>query len=202
MRWNPQRWYSGMDVVVLGGGPSLRNFHWKRLVGLPVVGCNDAYRLGTSVVNVCVFGDLPWWNVHRESLLQFSNPIVTNQPALHTQSDLPILTMKREGYGLHTNALGWNMSTGATGINLTLVLGARRVLLLGFDCKKGTKGQTNWHLDNINKPNESSYKRFINGFHRVAEALPKVFPKREIINLGPDSVLDVFPKGDLDEWIR
>ena len=184
---------------MIGGGPSLRAFDWSRLHGRNTVGCNDAYKLGESVCGVCVFGDLRWFNHHRRSLERFKNPILTNQPSLHKGRAYPwVWTMRRENRGLHKTSLGWGGNTGCLAINAALVLGAKRVFLLGFDMKR-KDNKTNWHDDNIGRPNDPSYDRFMKGFSSVASSLPVAFPGCEVINLGPDSRLECFPKRNLDE---
>lgn len=202
MRWVPKKWYAAQDVIVLGGGPSLKGFDWKRLVPHIVIGCNDAYQLGTAVTNVCVFGDMPWYLRHREQLARWPNPVVTNQPSLHVSKIEWLLTLRRDKTGLSKTGLSWNQSTGATAINLALLLGAQRVLLLGFDCKTDVEGNTNYHANNIGNPNSASYARFKKGFRTIAESLPGTYPDREIINLGPDSAVDAFPQADINNFIE
>jgi len=198
VRWTPTRWYAGLDVVVIGGGPSLEGFDWRRLVGVPTIGCNDAYQLGEDVCSVCIFGDIGWFNHHVRELIKFRNPVFTNQPTLVANSPPWVLTLPREQSGLHKNALGWGGNTGCAAVNLALILGAKRVVLLGFDMKlKGFKA--NWHPNHLNKPNPDAYQRFKRGFEAIKKDLPKVFPGSEIVNAGPDSDLNLFPEVDLEE---
>jgi hypothetical protein len=202
VQWNPEEWWAGSDAFIIGGGDSLRSFDWARLFGRKTIGCNDAYRLGPDVCSACIFGDLRWFQIHRKSLEAYANqsPVFTNQPSLHTGQGVPWLrTLRRESGGLHTRALGWGGNTGCAAINLALLLGARRVFLLGFDLKIGKGGKTNWHDANISKPTEASYVRFHKGFVDMANDLPRVFPGREVYNCGPDSNLRAFPMMDLEE---
>ena len=197
MRWHPRQWWSGQDVVIIGGGPSLRGFDWSALRTCLTVGCNDAFKLGPSVCTVCVFGDMKWYITHYKELEMFPNPIFTNQPSLHVGSPDWILTVPRKIWGLHRDALGWGGNTGCSAINLALILGAMRGFLLGFDMK--TKDdKTNWHDCNIGNPNDEAYKRFMEGFEKLSRDLPVVFPGRSVVNLGPDSALDMFPTESME----
>jgi len=202
MRWEPKQWWPGEDIIIIGGGPSLEGFDWERLIPYRTIGCNDAYQLGPEVCDVCVFGDQKWFNAHKADLINFPNPVFTNQPFLHTSSPDWLRTMSRRPSGLYRQELGWGGNTGCIAINLALILGAKRVLLLGFDLKRGLKGQSNWHPHNVGVPNEASWKRFKIGFQQIACDLPKVFPGCSIFNLGPDSGLDVFPKMELDDVLE
>ncbi len=202
MQWQPEKWWEGADAWIIGGGPSLRFFDWKLLLGRKTVGCNDAFRLGPAVCSVCIFGDLRWFNIHRKALEKFPNPVFTNQPSLHIGRGVPwLLTLRREATGLHHDALGWGGCTGCSAINLALLLGAKRVFLLGFDLAV-RDGKTNWHDQNISRPTEASYVRFQKGFAAIAQRLPKVFPGTAIYNCGEESRLDVFPKMSLLEALN
>ena len=145
---------------------------------------------------------MKWWNAHKSQLKEFPNPIFTNQPSLHASGPDWILTMRREPQGSHRDALGWGGNTGCLAVNVALLLGALRVFLLGVDCHAPSKDETNWHENNGGKPTAASYERFKKGFGKIATDLPKVFPGRSIINLGPDSRLESFSRMDLDEVLK
>lgn len=202
MRWEPKQWWAGQDAYIIGGGPSLSDFDWDRLRGSLTIGCNDAFRLGPSVCSVCTFGDLKWFTQHKADLEKFPNPVVTVQPWLYDNGPDWLLVAKRQKHGLHHDgSLGWGGNTGGLALNLALALGALRVFLLGFDMKLSDKGSPNWHDHNLGQPTEASYVRFMFGYNRMVEDLPNVFPGREVINLGMDSALEVFPKANMDDYL-
>lgn len=201
MKWIPSEWWKGKDAFVIGGGPSLRDFNWDLLRPVLTVGCNDAYLLGPSICTVCVFGDLKWYRTHMRALEKFENTVFTNQPSLHEGSPQWLMTLPRHRLGLHRSALSWGGNTGCSAINLALILGASRVFLLGFDLRV-KESKTNWHDQNISKPNATSYVRFREGFKAIADDLPKVYPGRQVINLTPDSALEVFPKGNIEDYLE
>lgn len=189
-KWNPSREWDGQDAFVIGGGPSLRGFHWPLLEGKNVVGCNTAFTLGPDVCPTVVFGDLIFWERHKRQLMEFKGRVVTNCRQLYNTT-ANILTMKRERHGLHHNALGWNMNTGASAINLCLILGAKRVFLLGFDFKPDEGGCPNWHKNQIQDLKAGVYGRMLENFEYVKRDLHKF--GAEIINLNPSSELKIFP---------
>ena len=199
MQWKPQQWYAGQDVYIIGGGPSLKDFDWQRLHNKITIGCNDAYRLGPSVCNICAFADHKWHGKNQEGLKEFLNPVITNHKSFEPHSQ--VLWLERVDHGLSRDKLGHGGNTGCIALNLALILGARRVLLLGFDMKLINRNQPNWHDFNIGKPNKKSYERFAKGFKKVADDLPMVFSGREVINLGPDSALDVFPEKYIYDYV-
>lgn len=75
---HPDGWYAippvwlGETVWIIGGGTSLRGFDWEGIRGRRIIGCNDAYLLG-SWVGVCCFGDRGWYRIHRDRLRSYAN---------------------------------------------------------------------------------------------------------------------------------
>jgi len=201
MKWKPVKWWRNQDVFIIGGGSSLRGFPWQRLHHRLTIGCNDAYKLGLDVCKICVFGDLRWYKAHKAFLENWGNPVFTNQPALINNSPPWLYVMGRKENGLAYDALGWGGNTGCVALNLALILGARRVFLLGFDLAVGENNKTNWHDDNLAKPlpDNEVFDRFIRGFAQMKEDLPKMFPEAQVINLNLDSRLNVFEKMDWRE---
>lgn len=204
-KWEPEPIWEGEDAYVIGGGPSLREFDWSLLHGKNTVGCNSAFSLGAEVCKIVVFGDAMWWEkIGREGTEKFGGLVVGCSPRLHKDACPWLLKMDRHArQGLGTEGLGWNGNTGSLAINLALILGARRVFLLGFDMKLDMKldkkRRANWHELRYEDPKAEVYHRFCLAFVRVGKSLPKVFPGREVINLTEDSNLDVFPKASLVE---
>lgn len=191
-KWTPKKVWNGQDVFIIGGGRSLEYFDWTLLKGRRTVGCNDAFQKGVDICKVCVFGDMKWFRIWRDRLLSYRGTIFTNLPKLY-KSDLPWLwTTPRITSGLSISSITWNFSTGSAAISLALLLGARRVYLLGFDMKL-LDGKNNWHKNRLDKPNPEVFEKFIRGMKAVNADLHK-FPGSEIFNITNDSDLNVFPK--------
>lgn len=202
--WVPEPIWKDREVFIIGGGNSLRvdGFDWNILRPECVVGCNDAYEHGEEICKVCVFGDLGWFNHHKDKLQKFKGPVITNVDRLFGDKRYPWLsTMRRKSQGLHSDALGWNANTGAMAINVALLLGARKVYLLGYDMKR-IQGKANWHDHNV-RPTATKpavYEGFARSFRYVVRDWKAKFPDREIVNVTRDSGLgpQVFPWVDPD----
>jgi hypothetical protein len=200
--WQPEPIWEGLDVFIIGGGTSLRDFDWPLLIDEKTIGCNQAFRLGHRICDICMFGDHKFLFERRgvprminfEPMSKFQGWVVTNDPKC-IQENVPWLKcMKRHPVGLYTDALGWNSNTGAAAINLALILGANTVYLLGFDMFLDTDGKPNWHTQPlIDKPKESLYQRMISNMGKIQTALPRVFPGRTIVNVSDRSKLNMFP---------
>jgi len=171
--WTPSREWAGQDAILIGGGPSLTEFDFNLLKGLNTIGCNDAYRLGSEIVNTCVFGDPNWWQKNKWELEKFKGRLVTNaQTLLHLK--IPnLLKMKRIRDGIHGgDTLGWNYSTGALAINLAISLGAVRIWLLGYDISNKDM-KSHWHNHNPKATQDYAFDRFTKGFKMVKTCLPR-----------------------------
>jgi len=195
-RWTPEAKWQGQDAFIIGGGHSLESFDFNLLKpeGILTIGCNDAYLRGSDICNICFFADNKWWKEHKVQLEQFKGAVFTNCPQLQKNTTSWLWIMGRHDRGLSLTALGWNHNTGAGAVNLALLLGAKRIFLLGFDMHLSRNGRSNWHNNNLDKPNKKIYLRFLKGFERLKKDLPEKFPGREIINITDDSSLNIFPK--------
>lgn len=175
----------------------MSTFDWDLIRGKNTIGCNGAYSLGHSIVKVVLFADLEWWErLGYEGTQNYGGLVVSVEPKLD-KSDCPwLLKMRRGGQrqGLQHDALVWAGNTGAAAINLALILGARRVFLLGFDMKLSEKGKANWHELRYQKANPEVYNRFLREFYQVSNTLEEVFPGCEVVNVTDDSRLNLFPK--------
>jgi hypothetical protein len=91
--------------------------------------------------------------------------------------------------------ISWNRSSGAAAISLAHRLGARRIVLLGFDMRM-VGGEKNWHNDHIEKKH--------NPFHRHMRSFPAIARDAaalglEIINATPGSAIKQFPIVPLED---
>jgi len=206
--WTPSRIWNGGDCYIIGGGASLRSFDWELIRGKHTVGCNGAFSLGHEICQFCVFADIKWWEeVGEEGLAEYGGLAVACSPRFHSNTNPWLQKVKRSHRKkLATDCFGWFGNTGALAINLALILGAQRLLLLGFDMKLDEKAEAkkraNWHDLRYEAENPQVYSKFAKQFDPLAVSLPKVFPGREIINVTNDSNLETFPKVSLAEHFR
>lgn len=201
--WKPKANWKDQEVFIIGGGYSLKknNFDWNLLKSERTIGCNTAFKLGSDICDICIFGDKRWYNHYHTDLAKFGGTVISNAPFLARSSPPWVWFIPRERRGLFSEKLGWNGNTGASAINLALILGASTVYLLGFDMKL-IDGKSNWHEEVIRKDavKPSSYERFNQEFGFVKSGWKKNFPDRKIFNVTNDSALDVFPKLNHDEF--
>ena len=200
-QWITKPIWEGEDAFIIGGGPSLQTFDWNVLRVEKTIGCNTAYIHGSDICKICLFGDKSFFQYHEDGLKDFTGVVVTNLSKFKKANEPWVWFIPRVGKGLGTAALGWNGNTGASAINLALILGAKRIFLLGFDMKR-TVSRSNWHDIIINEKTVRNcvYEKFNRDFQAVVRDWHEKFPDREIINVTDDSDLDGFPKVETHEF--
>lgn len=193
--------WSGEDVFIIGGGPSLRRFRFAQLNGKNTIGCNHAFLLGAEACNIAAFGDFNFFKQYLAPLAAYKGWVVTNCRigGQKNYSWLRYIPRLENGLSPTLARLGWNQNTGALAVNLALALGAARVFLLGFDMsavppEDGEGKRTHWHDTPMQDQRDEHYEKFRRGFDRVARDLPVHFPGREVLNVTDgSSKLTAFP---------
>lgn len=200
--WTPQPEWRGQEAVIIGGGSSLADFDFNCLRECNVIGCNDAFRLGADLVDICLFGDASWWQKNKFDLQQFSGRKVTCAPSLRDLNAEDLLQMNRLRDGIqHGCILGWNYSTGAAAVNLAFSLGATTIYLLGFDMGRNEKGKTHWHSHTLHAIHDTSFARHVRGFYTLAQSL-KRFPDVKVWNVTDgSSKLPVFDRLTFSQFL-
>ena len=199
--WTVTREWEGDPCYIIGGGPSLHGFDFNLLAGRNVLGCNDAFRLGPSIVSYAVFGDSAFYCRNTRDLVASQVPLVTCSPNLVAMRTPPHLRkLHRELSGLHNgHSVGFNNSTGAMAINLAINLGAASIYLLGFDVSN-VREKSHWHTHNPRHTREFTFKRFQDGFAKVQASLPEGI---NVINVTDGSSrLESFPRITFEQFYQ
>lgn len=231
--WSIPKIWDDETVFIIGGGPSLLNMDLEGLKDRRVIGVNNSYgdRLSYSGVagdsqymprdwvDICWFGDKRWFFWHKKCLKYFGGLIATCGEKLKDPMVLSITRGKSMGIDPDPRRVSWNKSSGGSAINFAYHLGAKRIVLVGFDMRpldiseiinnkevsylqsyfrKG--GQIkNYHPDHPS-PNKDPYERFLKAFHFIRKDARKLGV--EIINATPGSALSLFPIVPLEELIN
>jgi hypothetical protein len=127
--------------------------------------------------------DPDWWKkIGPEAVKTFTGLRVARVQTRHAQERVQIHAAGNSGAGALLLAGTW---------------GAKRVLLLGYDCQY-TGGKRHWHGDHpVGMGNAGSIAKWPEQFRAVARRLPGV----EIINCSRVTALDMFPRVPLEECL-
>lgn len=209
MFWEPQRMWKGATVAIIGGGPSLTkaDVEFARCWGCRTIGVNDAYLFGVSI-DICFWGDRRWYfgspetghTGHRERVQAW--PGIRATCCMDCQDESGVHTLIRDmSPGLHAPPrIKWYANSGWTAVGLAALLGADRIVLLGFD-GRSVDGQFNWHPDNVSKVDDTVFNYHRSSGRELANDIQNWPSSRRTIvwNCTPDSAYDAFPCAALRE---
>jgi len=201
----PKLW-SDETCVILGGGSSLTPEDVNRCRGkAKVIAIKEAYLLAPWA-EVLYAGDAKWWRGYQGAPdftgLKYT---IEQDPEQEPMGDWPGLQVLRntgaEGLELKPTGLRTGYNSGFQALNLAVHLGVARVILLGFDCWTGPKGQQNWFADfpHLIKSyhDASPYPLFLQAFKSIVEPLKQA--RVEVVNASRFTLLAVFPYLSLEE---
>ena len=231
MSWKiPQLW-SGGDVWIIGGGPSInkqfdvppqlveeiRNGskplselspYMAAIHGRHVIGVNVAFMIGRWI-DIVFFGDNGFYLRFKRQLAEFKGLKITcnSQPG----RDGFIKCMARDtshprGISLRPGYVSWNSNSGAAAISIAAQTGAKRIMLLGFDMQLSDEHTQHFH--DVYKRGKIVEDRRLRKlpFRRHMRGFDQIAKDArqygiEIINVNPESAIEQFRKVSLKEFL-
>ena len=184
------------NVYIIGGGPSLKGFNWSSLAGKKTIAINRAVQFWPKA-DAMYWTDSRVYQWYKSDIDAFQGLKYTLKRGINYSGKVNVLK-KGVKFGLEAarNSLAHGNNSGYAAINLAVHLGAKRIILLGYDM--GNNGAVSHFHDGypVNQTSEHVYNnQFIPGFNILRELL---FAKGiECYNASLNSKLDVFPKIDL-----
>lgn len=199
--WEPDRVLFGATVLLVGGGPSHARLDLDQVRGWPLIAVNSACRKVQPIAT------------HRDMLVFADNSWNENRPELARAWPGPVISVNRNAKArlgdavryLDINALtarlgvlpDWaQASSGHIAAALAAVMGARRLVLVGFECR-AIAGRTHGHGDYSQHDVSVFGDRFVPGWVGLAPALARL--GLQVVNATPDSAIPCFPFIPLDE---
>lgn len=175
-------------VVIIASGPSLtkEDCDLVRRSGCPTIAVNSSWKIA-PFADVLYAGDACWWDEYgAEVTIPAERWTCSRQAAAKHKIKL------HSAYGPY--------NSGSRAIQFALERGARRVVLLGFDCS--VEDGTHWHGDHERTKNPTAEKAA--SWHRqfAAVALQARVRQAEVINCSRKTVLKAFPTGDLAKALK
>jgi hypothetical protein len=191
---------------VVGSGPSMTAELGERCRGHHVIAVNDAWKL-VPFADVLYACDAQWWDCKDhagfagEKWTSISNDDNPENADCATRHGLKLIRGKYDddaGFSFTPGLIHFGHISGFQAVNLALLRGAKRIILLGFDMRMvGGKahffGAHPWGLKDID---ESVFSMGIHAFDIAAKRLPKDVT---IINATPGSALQCFPIMSFDD---
>lgn len=193
----PRLW-PGATVVCIGGGPSLtvEDVEFVRNKAR-VIAINDAYKLAPWA-EVLYAADARWidWHDGVPSFEGLKYSIEGGQVAATTRQGWRVLRNTAPvGLELDPSGLGAGFDSGYQALNLAVHLGARRILLLGYDMGLAVDGRSHWFGEHPAPTDPSLYSYMREAFASLVEPLAAL--GIEVINCSRRTALAVFPRASL-----
>jgi hypothetical protein len=232
--WLVPKIWDGADVWILGGGPSVASLfgipdqlvydvrtgqkpmkafspYMKAIHDKQVIGINVAYRLG-DWVSIMFCGDKGFVLQHEKELksyngIKVSCHSIASKPERNDWKYTP--KDNRKGFGITENPykVSWNLNSGGAAISLACNLGAKRIILLGFDMniENGYQHFHNAYKRGVIKPEDHKRKRGL-PFDRHLKGFPTIKADAdrlgvEILNTSLNSSIECFKKVDIKELL-
>ncbi len=203
INWTIPPIWTDETVFIIGGGPSVNEAPLHLIYERRVIGVNSAFELG-SWIDVCWFGDMRWFEWNAKKLRYFGGLKLTCANSAFPKGECwpGVHHVKRENkrgiWSRTPNKVYWNNNSGASAINLAYHLGAKKIVLIGFDMKM-VNGEHNYH--NSHKPHHTPksniyQERFIPRFNVIKQDATRL--GLQIINTSMNSALEVFDKVRLE----
>ena len=195
------RIYDGTTVYCVGGGPSLRDFDWKRLRDKNVVAINRGMQL-LPTARVIFWSDFRFWRYYGEDVLAHAAEFKI------TINDASVLAARKCGIELfnvpHTGCSGFEYdprgikhgkNSGYAAINIAAHLGAKRIVLLGYDMK-WSSAATHWHDGYVTTHTEAKLDGYLAEFPGLVGPLHSL--GIEVVNACEDSRIECWPRMTID----
>ena len=186
-------------------GPSLTVDVAERLVGQHVIAVNDAYKLipSADILYAC---DESWWKVHKGG-----EAFTGERWSSHQKGGSNDKTRAAARYGLRLvdgvagdrfltdGKISYGGNSGFQAVNLAILFGAARVVIVGFDMRE-VSGKRHFFGDHP-RPlrNGAGFDAWIKAFKVASRHLPSFV---DIVNATPGSAIKCFQMVDLDDEIR
>jgi hypothetical protein len=184
---------------VVGGGPSIADLDVEKLRHKNIIVTNNAYQLvpWAQYLYFMDAGPNTFYDIHKDKLHTFKGQIVTTAHQLSGHKEFIYLPQGK--YSLEMDSMHRGSNSGQGAIQLAAKLGAKEIILLGFDMRK-VDGKNNYHNEHKQRVRDNLYE---------TDHIPKTETLKpfldshgiKVINCTPNSALKCFPIEPLEEWI-
>jgi hypothetical protein len=186
-------------AIVIASGPSLTKEQADAALASPhyTIAVNGAYKIAPTA-DALYAGDFMFWKLHLADIKRtFKGKLVTQDSSASAHYQLTrVRGTNRDGLG--KEVIHMNGNSGVQAINLAYLWGYRRIILLGFDMKLGSKGEKHFHPDHPHPAVQNQvFPEWLKKVQKVATDL--VAAKCEVLNATPDSAMKCFPMVDWKE---
>lgn len=195
--------WAGKTIVCIGSGPSLtqEDCELVRQSGHIAIVTNTTFRIAPWAHALFAF-DVKWWDEYHEEVSKVfkGRKFGYSTPCIRYGAE----SLFHEAW-FHSFS-----NSGACAVGLAVASGAKKIIMLGFDCQK-TDGKVHWHADHPARMSGiNARKRWPEGMNNANSI--KLWPRQfkavadyakergvEIVNASRETALDCFPRVNLQD---
>lgn len=170
-------------AICIASGPSLcrEDVLLAQSAGWPIIAVNSSWE-AVPECNIIYAGDWKWWSRHHEAITVSAERWTCSSDAA-------------EDFNLRLHRAGGPFNSGQRAIQFAASLGAKHILLLGYDCS--LQQGTHWHgeFKALRNPDELSIRRWHRHFELLAREM-KLSDVR-VVNCSRHTELRCFPQQTL-----
>jgi hypothetical protein len=195
---------SDSTVFLLGGGPSLldslpeleKHLEHKEIRKWKIFSINESIYVA-PYSDLLFFRDTSWYLGNKSVVDAWTGVVVTSTASKFYDPKVNVVKMKHcDNFLIGGDTIKYGRSAGHIALSLAIDLGAKKCMLLGYDCRI-VNGRTHFH----DKPSNAiaiTYKEYFLpswiGWGDAALAAGV-----EVVNCTPDSAILSFPRRPLSE---
>ncbi len=192
------RLWPGETVVCMASGPSLTQADADVCRGRArVIVVNDAWRLAPWAD--ALYGAGHWFR-HYKGVPEFAGlTFGIEGNAGYPKGAIVLRNTGREGLERDPSGLKTGANSGHQAIGLAVHLGARRILLLGYDCQRGATGHHFFgnHPQALNQTSDALYLEWRRNFGTLVAPLAQL--GIAVVNCSRRSALPYWPRLSIDQ---
>lgn len=189
-------------AYILGGGRSLPVDMVPRLQGRGfVIAVNNAYQIA-PFAQMIYWADRPWFEEHHMRLVDHPAEfkVTRCEPHIrHNVKNVRLVEWDKDAWLSTRTSYVAGMDSGTNALNIAYLLGARQIVLLGFDMSP----VGHWHEGHSKKsapPPDDIYRtRYVPVLNVMANKLKQ--DGVEVVNASPGSYLQCFPIAHLSDLL-
>ncbi len=198
--------FHGKTVLILGGGPSLLDAVDPIEENLPldphqyaIIAINESIYLALYA-NILFFRDVSWFYANQKIVEAWKGVIISSTPCRFYPSNVRVVkTTHCKDFLVGGDIIMYGRSSGHLALSLAINLGAKRCVLLGYDCRM-VDGRSHFHDKPSNAIGLTYSADFLPAWTGWGEATRRAGV--EVINSTPNSAIQEFPYVPIRDILR
>lgn len=190
--------WRGRTVAVIASGPSLtrRDCDAVSASSCLVLAVNNSWEMCWRV-DALYACDLSWWRAYGRKLPHIPEKYSQDGRACDEYGAQYVNSIEAPGFSMMPGVVHRGGNGGYQALNLAVLSGASRIIMLGYDCKMSDDGRQHWHADHprgMNNPERHLKSGAWASRYDTIGQLPC-----DVVNCTRDTAIKRFPRRDLED---